>query len=126
MDEKRNQEIYNMRLKGKKLKEIAEVMNISTVRVRQIYLQEKWRLEEKDDPECWWFGLSSRTANALKNAELEGKEDVLRALKLGRINPRPNGTKGYGWKSHKEVHAWLGLPEPQKQKRVCPHCGGEL
>ena len=83
--------------------------------------------------------LSCRAANCLNNAGIETKEQARQAIIEGRLKPdkkawnwnAPNqnrGIRNYGWKTHKEVCKWVGLPEPHKPKRVqiCPHCGKDV
>jgi hypothetical protein len=71
-------------------------------------------------------GLSTRAQNVLYNNDFSSREGVLAAYKSEKLHP----TKGlrprnYGWKCHKEVAKWLGLPEPNKSiPKTCPHCGG--
>lgn len=54
--------------------------------------------------------LSFRTSNVLERFNLTDKEEVRKAILDGSLSPRKN--RNYGCKSHREVHAWLGLPEP--------------
>ena len=110
----RNNEIYQLRKQGKTLREIAARYKIGPERVRQIEIRKLRDLRNSKDPDCWWYGLSERTSNCLRNADINSKEEALEGLKNGKINFRMNGTKNYGWKCHIELHKWLGLPEPKK------------
>ena len=128
----RNNEIYQLRKQGKTLREIADLYKIGPERVRQIEIKKLIDLRNSEDPEIWYYGLSQRTSNCLRNADINSKQEALDGLKNGKINFKMNGTKNYGWKCHLELHEWLGLPPPEKQKipekqkRKCPHCGGDL
>lgn len=83
--------------------------------------------------------LSVRAANCLSNSGIETKEQAKQAIIEGRLKPdkkvwnwnapiQNRGIRNYGWKTHKEVCKWVGLPEPHKPKRVqiCPHCGKDV
>lgn len=83
--------------------------------------------------------LSSRAAHCLSNVGIETKEQARQAITQGRLKPdkkpwkwnstnEDRGVRNYGWKTHKEVCKWAGLPEPQKPKRmqICPHCGKDV
>ena len=73
---------------------------------------------KKGDP---YFGLKTRTSNILKMLNLNNREQVADARKDGTLSLRNHG---YGWKTHLEIHKWLGLPEPVKGgRKICLHCG---
>lgn len=113
-------------------KAIGEAIGTGGQRAAQLYhmakrLQEWHKQGEKGDP---YFGLSVRSANCCNNANLMNRAQIEAAIKDGRLHPKNTvGCRNYGWKSHVEIHRWLGLPEPQRAKpqlKVCPHCGGKL
>lgn len=130
---------------GKTFAEIGAIIGVSASRASCIYAKAKWieekhRLGEKDDP---LFGLSTRATNCCRDLGLENRKQVEAAIKDGRLKPdktpwngnpfkahkEDRGPRKYGWKTHVEVHKWLGLPEPQQRsarQAVCPHCGGSL
>ena len=77
--------------------------------------------------------LSIRARNCLNSIGIKTKEQAVEAINDGRLHPDNNPIKqiavrNYGWKTHKEVCKWLGLPEPHKAKTVqfCPHCGKHI
>lgn len=74
-------------------------------------------------------GLSMRAANCCINANLMTHAQIEAAIKDGRLHPNNRFCRNYGWKTHEEIHNWIGLPEPERYKprlKVCPHCGGTL
>lgn len=64
-------------------------------------------------------GLSSRATYCLMNADVDSKDQVAEAISTGKLNPLPGttGVRNYGWKTHREVCAWAGLPVPQPKAR---------
>lgn len=120
---------YQLRKQGLKFKDIGKRMNVGAQRARQLYASAEYRLTREPH---WMDGLSVRAANCLWNMSIESREEALEAYNSGRLRPGKRGPRNYGWKSHKEVAKWLGLPEPQKPAprvyapKVCPHCGGKL
>jgi len=118
--------------KNQTFKAIGEAIGTGGQRAAQLYRKAKWLQEwnkhgEKGDP---YFGLSVRAANCCSNANLINREQIAAAIKDGRLHPKnTTGCRNYGWKSHIEIHKWLGLSEPQRAKpqlKTCPHCGGKL
>jgi hypothetical protein len=124
---------YNLRKQRLTFKQIGERMGVSSGRAREIFRMAEWMVNHG---EHWTDGLSTRSANCLCNNDINSREAALEAYQSGKLNPDTKfgnpGTRSYGWKSHKEVAKWLGLPEPQKplprvySPKVCPHCGGKL
>jgi hypothetical protein len=62
--------------------------------------------------------LSVRTANALWNIGLKRREDILRAIKSGRLHPSNPATRGFGAKALAEVRTALGLRVDLTVKQV--------
>lgn len=120
---------YTLRKQGLKFKDIGKRMNVGAQRARQLYTSAEYRLNREPR---WMDGLSVRAANCLWNININSREEALEAYQSGRLHVGKRGPRHYGWKSHKEVAKWLGLPEPQKPAprvyapKVCPHCGGKL
>lgn len=120
---------YTLRKEGLKFKEVGKRMNVGAQRARQLYESAERRLNREPH---WMDGLDVRLANCLWNMNIESREQALEAYNSGRLRPGKRGPRNYGWKSHKEVAKWLGLPEPQKAAprvylaKTCPHCGGKL
>jgi hypothetical protein len=114
MDEKTAEKVLEMRSSGMTFKKIGEHFGVGVERARQMEISANRIMKERTNPDCWWYGLSVRTSNCLKNADIESKQEALDAFKCGKLNPRMGGTKNYGWKCHKELADWLGLPEPKK------------
>ena len=118
----------------KTFKAIGQVIGCGACRARQLYHTVKRRLEQHEQGESAdpYYGLSVRTANCCNNKNLMNREQIAAAIKDGTLHPRASARcRNFGWKSYKEVHKWLGLPEPVKTVRVyvanvCPHCGGKL
>jgi hypothetical protein len=86
-------------------------------------------------------GLTIRAANQLCKLTSVKKSVVRAHIVSGRIHPNnhpdwltgkmPEGQIyliGYGWITHAEICAWVGLPDPRpkKRKHFCPHCGKEI
>lgn len=79
-------------------------------------------IQRDGDP---FMGLTVRAANCMARAKLHNREEVLAAIKSKRLHPDNLGSKrsarpcclNYGWKTHKEVHRWLGLTEPLQRKK---------
>jgi hypothetical protein len=118
----------------KTFKEIGQAIGCGAQRAAQLYHTAKRRQErhaqgESADP---YYGLSVRTSNCCNNRNLMNREQIAAAIKDGTLHPRASAhCRNFGWKSYKEIHKWLGLPEPVKTVRVyvakvCPHCGGKL
>lgn len=118
----------------KTFREIGERIGCGGQRAAQLYheakrLQDRHAQGEKADP---YYGLSVRAANCCNNRNLMNREQIAAAIKDGSLHPRASAhVRNFGWKSYKEIHKWLGLPEPVKTVRVytvkvCPHCGGKL
>jgi hypothetical protein len=75
------------------------------------------------------FGLSTRAANICERGNLITRSQIFKAIDDGRLHPKSKFFRNYGWKSHIEIHRWLGLPKPKKDRpriKVCPHCQGNL
>jgi hypothetical protein len=72
-------------------------------------------------------GLSNRIANALSGFNIQSVDDLMTLYKSGTLKPHGQ-IRNYGWKCHREVAAWLGLPEPEEGRLrlsspyFCPHC----
>ena len=97
----------------------------------------RWQIEEfakfvgVEHGGSWMDGLSTRCKLCIHNMDLKSRDDVLQAYKSGRLKPEgKKHPRNYGWKSHREIAKWLGLPEPVKPKQAvlikCPHCGADL
>ena len=120
---------YNLRNQGMKFKEVGKRMGVGAQRAAQLYASAKWRLNREAH---WMDGLGVRAANCLNNCNINSREEALEAYQSGKLRVGKRGPLNYGWKSHKEVAKWLGLPEPQKAAprvylaKTCPHCGGKL
>ncbi len=72
------------------------------------------RRQHEPDKAHRYFGLSVRAFNCCNNANLLNRDQIAAAIKDGRLHP--NNIRNYGWKTHVEIHKWLGLPEPQGSK----------
>lgn len=102
---------YTLRKQGLKFKEIGKRMGVSAVRANELYRSAEWRLNREPH---WMDGLGVRVANCLNNCNINSREEALEAYQSGKLHVGKRGPRNYGWKSHKEVARWLGLPEPQK------------
>lgn len=113
---------YRLREEGLTFKQIGEQLGVGAQRARQIWAREIWRLTREPH---WMDDLSIRAANILNNLNLKSRKEVLEAYNSGRLNPSSKcGVRNYGWGTHKEIAAWLGLPEPMMPVRpVCSQCG---
>ena len=120
--------VYNLRNQGLKFKEIGKRVGVGTQRAAILYSTSKRWMNRK--PRCT-DGLSVRTLSCLYNCNINSRQKILKAYQSGLLKPTKY-PRNYGWKRHKEVAKWLGLPEPQKTAtraylaKICPHCGGKL
>ncbi len=120
---------YTLRKEGMKFKEIGERMCISVNRARQLYSFAEYLLNREPH---WDDGLSVRAANCMNNLNIHSREDALKAYQSGILRVGKRSPRNYGWKSHKEVAKFLGLPEPTKKPykiyhpKFCPHCGHKV
>lgn len=74
-------------------------------------------------------GLSCRAWVCLDNNGIRTKSEAKAKILSGFLHPdRSIKIRNYGWKTHKEVCKWAGLPEPFPEKRpvICPHCGKDI
>ena len=119
---------YQLREQGLTYTEIGKRMGITAGRVKQLYSIAKHRLEWSN----YFFGLSIKLGHLLNNIGIHNREQALEAFNSGKLKPGKGGIRNYGWKSHKEMAKWLGLPEPMKPMaallamQTCPHCGKKL
>ncbi len=102
---------YEWRQQSVSFKEIGRRLGVSTTRARAMCQECETALK---DTTHWACDLSARTSNTLQNCGFESREQVLEAFNNGKLIPGPGGPRNYGWSRHKEVAAWLNLPEPQK------------
>jgi len=122
---------YQLRKQGMKFKDIARRLNVGAARAQHLFLSAQYRLNRKPH---WSDGLSVRVSNCLNCCDINNREELLEAYKCGKLHAQSLWPPNYGWKSHKEVAKWLGLPEPHKpikrlyfsSPKACPHCGGKL
>lgn len=97
-------------------------------------------LSSMDDVEVPWYdGLSTRAVRVVTHGVWSGdyvdeyrvftphynsKAELMDAFVSGKFYPseggKPASHRQYGWKTHKEIAAWLGLPEPMKPKPGVP------
>lgn len=66
-----------------------------------------------------------RVANVFYNLGYGSKAEVREAIAQGILKPKGHGSpRNYGFKSHRRVCEWVGLPYDPKSIRVlrCPHC----
>lgn len=93
---------------GRTNKEISKLMGIKLPHVRHLVRRAR---VAKQRPAHWSDGLSNRACNCLERARVTSRDDAKEALSDGRLRPgkRP---QQYGWKTHVEIHEWLGLPAP--------------
>jgi hypothetical protein len=124
--------ILNLReFENKTFKEIGQLIGRSRSQAMVLYRRAKQRQEdykagEKENP---YFMLSFRSANICENAGLKNRSQIEDAINTGHLHPKSKFFRNYGWKSHIEIHQWLGLPIPQQDRprlKVCPHCQGKL
>lgn len=74
--------------------------------------------------------LSVRAWNVLSRLNLTTKEAVKECILAGKLHPdfkgrvtEDQGTRNYGWKTHREVLKWVGLPVPAPVQNKCCKCG---
>jgi len=114
---------------GMTFKLIGVTIGCGAARAASLYHEakrrQKFHEERANNP---YYGLSVRAANCVNNANLMTRAQIAAAIKDGTLHPRNvHRCRNYGWKTHVEIHKWLGLPEPQKRRpKICPHCGGKL
>jgi len=124
--------ILNLReSENKTFREIGQLIGRSGTQAMVLYRRAKQRQEyyeagQKEDP---YYMLSYRASNICKDAGLENRSQIEDAIKTGHLHPKSKFFRNYGWKSHIEIHQWLGLPIPEQDRprlKVCPHCQGKL
>jgi hypothetical protein len=104
-------ECLQLRGEGLSFRQIGERLGISGTMAHLHYLKAT-RQDDKKNP---LYGLSVRAKNCLKNCDIATRGEALDAYNSGLLKPLKH-PRLYGWKTHKEVAAWLGLPEPIKPK----------
>lgn len=101
-----------MRRLGSTFKEIGEHLGVSSGRARQIYLGAARHERMGKQAHKWTHGLTTKTANVLINAGFTDKNEVIAAIKSGKLGLNPITTKGklYGIGPHtiSEVSLWAG------------------
>lgn len=111
----------HLRQQGLTFAEIGRRMGCSAARANAIYLDAEWAANR---PPSWKNGMSVRALCVLDRLGLNDRESALAAYHSGQLHPRNPLARNYGWTTHREIAAWLGLPEPQEvATKVCPHCG---
>ncbi len=77
--------------------------------------------EQQRDVYC---GLTTRARGACAKLGLDTRQKILEAVADGSLSPENLMLRGYGWKTHREVGAWLGLVNANPQHgTICPTCG---
>lgn len=67
-------------------------------------------------------GLSYRASSVLNNCNLHTREQILEAVKNGRLLK----TRNVGPAVMREILEWLGVPKRGADKtHICPTCGGK-
>lgn len=116
--------VLRLREEVKTYHEIGEVLGCTRQNVEVLYKRAKHLLEYRSHP---LFGLPVRAFRVCQGEGLESREQIIEAIKEGRLHPDKVNRRNYGWKSYLEIHQWLGLSEPRRtEPKRCPHCGGEL
>jgi hypothetical protein len=120
--DKRSYRVYRLRTDHKKtFREIGEIIDLSRNRVHQIYQASVQRIALKKRGGDVWpeFSLSLRAIHcihrAFKRTNVK-KHEVIRALKSGKL--RPGNVYNYGWKTHREVCKWAGVPIATESLRI--------
>jgi hypothetical protein len=112
--DKRSYRVYRLRTDHKKsFRKITAIMGLSHNRVHQIYQASIQRIELKKRGGDVWpeFSLSLRAIHCIERAFGRAdvhKRDVKRELKSGKLSP--GKVHNYGWKTHREVCKWAGVP----------------
>ncbi len=60
-------------------------------------------------------------ANVLLNADITTLEQARELILTGEL--RPGSRRGYGIKRHREVCALVGIPNVERPRTRCAHCG---
>lgn len=125
----RRVEAVRLRETGKTFAEIGAAIKCGASRAREIYISGKWR-QENPETVSPLDGLSTRAANCLSSVGVETREQVKEVVEKGILKPL-KFPKNYGWETHREIHRWLGINEPERKtktttQKICPHCGGKL
>jgi hypothetical protein len=112
--DKRSYRVYRLRTDEQKtFREIGALIGVSHGRAWQICRASIQRIELKKRGGDVWpeFSLSLRGIHCVHRAFRKTnvtKNDVIRALKNGKL--RPGKVHNYGWKTHREVCKWAGVP----------------
>lgn len=74
-------------------------------------------------------GLSVRASNALFHMGLTNKDSIRKAIRRKTLHPSNVATRGYGWKTHREVLRYVGIDAPLSSVQIGKaraHCAGIL
>ena len=102
--------VYTLRNHKLTFSAIGKRLGCSVTRVRQMHRRFLRRISYEKH---WTNGLSARAANCLCIFNFSSRAEVLASLiSADGLHPARDRYRNYGWKTHKEVATWLGLPEP--------------
>tara|TARA_B100001964_G_scaffold55656_1_gene62905 strand:+ start:128 stop:616 length:489 start_codon:yes stop_codon:yes gene_type:complete len=111
-----------LRRSGMTYKQVGEALGVGPCRARQIVVNSEWKLrlveEGKDKKRIAVLELGVRACNVLCNARIAAdRASVREAIEDGRLNPRPNGLRNFGWKTYTELCKYAGLENPNLQRK---------
>ena len=111
-----------LRRSGMTYKQVGEALGVGPCRARQIVVNSEWKLrlveEGKDKKRIAVLELGVRACNVLCNARIAAdRASVREAIEDGRLNPRPNGLRNFGWKTYTELCEYAGIENPNLQRK---------
>ena len=119
---RRNVKAVELRRSGMTYKQVGEALGVGPCRARQIVVNSEWKLrlveEGKDKKRIAVLELGVRACNVLCNARIAAdRASVREAIEDGRLNPRPNGLRNFGWKTYTELCEYAGIENPNLQRK---------
>jgi DNA-directed RNA polymerase alpha subunit len=107
-----------LREKGFTFAAIGKELNVGVEGARGLVTKAKRILNSSPND---WPELSVRTQNVLKVEGLHTKEQIVDAIKTGKLTPKKRGyflgdIPNYGKKSHQEVCDWLNIKQTGEQQ----------
>ena len=111
-----------LRRSGMTYKQVGEALGVGPCRASQIVVNGEWWIEVieegKDKDRIALIELGCRAYSILNRAGIAtNKASVREAIEDGRLKPRPNGLKNYGWKTHVQLCEYAGIENPNLQRK---------
>jgi len=115
-----------LRRSGMTYKQVGEALGVGPCRARQIVIngerqaeaiEEEW-MKREDGGMIAFMELGCRGCNVLNNAGIAtNRASVRDAIEDGRLKPRPNGLRNFGWKTYVKMCKYAGIENPNLQRK---------